>query len=118
MILSKLIFTQNLEVLKFVIENKIQLYDIGTAENLFNFMGRPTFADQFFKPLGLINDKTLVRNNSKITSKHLLYLLYKNINISKDEREIIIRKLMIIVDFNVDDTLSTLIKMRDQDLVE
>ena len=104
-------------IIQFILENKIKLYDIG-SETRFAFIGKSTFVEQFFKPLGLLNEKTVVRNESEISSRHLFYHVYKNKEISKEKKEGIIRKLMTIVDFTSVDIISTIIKMKDQDLLE
>lgn len=109
--------TQKLEIIKFLLDNKIHLYDLS-SDNSLSFVNRSSFAEQFFKPLGLMNEKTIVRNASEVSPRHLFYYLYKNKDISKEKKETIIRKLMTIVDFNSVDIISTIIKMRDQDLME
>ena len=114
--LSKLIVKHNIDVLKYILENKITLSDFSKSEYSKYFISKNS--DKIFNPVGIIKEKSVIKNNFQVTQRHLLYFLYKNKEISKEEKAKIMKELMRIVKVNIGDTLSNLIKIRDQDLVE
>lgn len=115
-IIIKLLEKDDLDTIKEIVENKIGIFDIENC----NFLQKQNFyADTYFYKLEEISDNIKIRHkNNYLTPKKLIYYAYKSNEISETKRETIIKDIIENFSMNTSDILTSIIKMRDQDLAK
>jgi hypothetical protein len=114
-IIIKILENQDIDLIKDILDKKIAIYDIEHS-NLFE---QNQFPQIFFQRLDQVPETTKVREkNNFLTHKQIIYYLYKSEEISKVKRDNIIKELASVIHLNKNEILTSIIKMKDQDLAE
>lgn len=117
-ILIKLLQYEHINVIKEILIKQISVYDIET-DTCTLFLKTTNSLNTFFRRLDEISDITKVKEkNSIILPKHIIYYLYKSSYISKEKRDNIIKELTGVMNMSDNEMLTSIIKMKDQDLAE
>lgn len=115
-IITKLLQHEHIGLIKEILEKQIKVYDIEDTSNLF---GKTSTSNLFFQRLDQVSDSVKVKEKNKvILPKHIIYYLYKSTQISKEKKNYIIKELAHIMHINNNEILSSIIKLKDQDLAE
>jgi hypothetical protein len=122
-IIPKLLEKEWVDVIKIMLDLKVNVHEIESV-NAFT-IGKSSFIDLYFQPLNKVDENVKIIKKSVLLPKHIVYYLYKSTTIGKITRENLIkyryfklRKLAGLIDFDGEQILLFILKMKDQDLVE
>ena len=108
---------EDLDTIKEMLDKNLAIYDIETENT--NMFDKNSFQQLFFQRLDQVsNTVKVITKNNFLMPKHVVYYLYKSRGITKDRRDFLVKELHSILKIDDADILTSLIKMKDQDLAE
>jgi hypothetical protein len=104
---------ENLKLIKYLIDNKITIFDIDTNNKQ---MFESDFTLLTFLPLTDIPENFMIVKEKVCLPKHVLYYLYKTKSIGNERRLVLLKELQDLFLLTESDILIGIIKMKDQEL--
>jgi hypothetical protein len=116
-LISKILQKEDIGLIKEMLGKKIAIFDIETdAGNMFE---RNNYQHSTFQRIDQVSDTTRITGkNNYFMPKHVIYYLYKSPYINKHKRDYFLQELSCVLNLDDGEILSSIIKMKDQDLTE